>query len=506
MNIPKINFGKIIYCEHEGEGVYVHSYSDVLPKEFEGYLDEIVSLGYELVEEHSLSVNSFLTFRKGNDAIFAAYYPNIGEMRIVAEPDSNFFGYKDVGGRRKTSMLVTQIDLEDHGMSYVLRLPDGRFVIIDGGREWEPEADKLMNVIREQNILEKPVIAAWIFTHPHCDHYRAFYPFHDKYFNEVTIEKFLYNFPEATKEDLESDLVPSPTDKEIKLLPKFKALIDGLGIPVYRVHTGQVFTFADCKIEILSSPDDVFFSPIGSYNLISLVMKMTYEGQVTLWNSDAFLEEAKLALRWGEYLKSDIYQITHHGFQGGDTKVNHLANPRVCLLPVEETNAYQYIDYYFDTNLDLFYNLNVDEIIVGSTGNITIELPYEPSPNARKLLLDRIERNRRSLGAKTWFFDKITKDNCDFTFINTSGRPAAVFADLLFEAPNKTIKSLKITAPFGRSAKNLLNPEDADPDALFFNRLSLAALGMPEVDEFSVRFVSDKPIVVTGPTKAVYSD
>jgi len=506
VNIPKIKFGKTIYCENEGQGVYVHSYSDVLPEDFESYLTELSGAGYEIFEEHSLSINSFVTFRKGSDAVFAAYYPGVCEMRIVTEPDSNFFDYKDIGGRRKTTMLITQIDLEDYGMSYCLRLPDGRFVIIDGGREWTPEADKLMNVMTEQNILEKPVIAAWIFTHPHCDHYRAFYPFHDKYINEVTIERFMYNFPEATKEDLECTAEPFPTDKEIRLLPKFQTLIDSLGIPVYRVHTGQVFDFADCRFEILSSPDDVFFAPIGGYNLISLVMKMTCDNQVILWNSDARLEEAKLADRWGEYLKCDIFQITHHGFQGGDIKVNHLANPKVCFLPVEEANAYQNIDYYFDTNLDLFYNLSVEEILVGSGGNITIELPYEPSPNARKLLLDRIERNRRSLGAKTWFFDGVTKDNCDFTFINTSGKPAVIYADLLFEAPHRAVKSLKIIALGGRTVKNLLNPGDADPNALFFNRQSLMLSGLPDVKEFAVRFMSDKPVVVTGPTNAVYSD
>ena len=506
MDIPKIKFGKIIYCEHEGEGVYVHSYSDVLPEDFESYLGEIEKSGYELFEEHTLAVNSFVTFKKGNDAVFASYYPTIREMRVVAEPNSAFLSYKDVGGRRRTTMLVTQTNLEDYGMSYVIRLSDGRFIIIDGGREWDPEADKLMTIMNEQNILEKPVIAAWIFTHPHCDHYRAFYPFHEKYINEVTIQRFMYNFPEASKEYLECDIDPFPTDKEIRLLPKFKALIDSLGIPVYKLHTGQVFNFADCKFEILSSPDDVFFEPIDGFNLISLVMKMTYDGQATIWNTDARLEEAKLALRWGEYLKCDIFQISHHGFQGGDIAVNHLADPRVCFLPVEEGNAYQYIDYYFDTNLDLFYNLNVEEIFVGNGSHITIELPYEPAPNARKLLLDQIERNRRSLGAKTWFFDGITKDNCDFTFINTSGKPAVIYADLLFEAPHKAVKSLKIVTSGNRSKINLFNPDDADPNALFFNRQSLMLIGLPEVSEFSVRFMSDRPIVVTGPNKAVYSD
>ncbi|MBQ4630579.1 MAG: hypothetical protein IJB70_06330 [Clostridia bacterium] len=508
MNIPEINFGNLIYNEHEGKGVYVLNYGEVSSKEFEDYIQGFEALGYPLYEEHTLGANSFCTFKNGNDAIFAAYYPGTEEMRIVTEPNSNFFSFKDIGGRRKVKMLCTQIDLEDFGMSYVLRLCDGRFIIIDGGREWEPEADKLITVLKEQTIHEKPIIAAWIMTHPHCDHYRAFYPFHEKYINEVVIEKFLYNFPEASEEELVCEETNPVYDKEIKLLPKFDDLITSLDIPVYRLHTGQVYNFCDVKFEVLSSPDDAFFKPFanfGGFNVISVVFKMTFEGQVTMWNADTHLVHAKIAERWGEYLKSDIFQITHHGFQGGDIKAHRLANPTVCLLPVEEANAYQYIDYYFDTNLELFYKLDVQEVITGSHGNVTIELPYFPAPNAKQFLYETIERNRKSLGAKTWFFDPVTKDNCTFTFINAA-RTCDVYADLLFEAPNKTIKSIKINVPGGRCVKNILNPEDADGNALFFNRQSLEALGMPDVESFAVRFRSDEPIVITGAVKAVYSD
>ena len=44
---------------------------------------------------------------------------------------------------------ITQIALEDFGMSYVIRLSDGRFIVIDGGRDFEPESDKLFKALND---------------------------------------------------------------------------------------------------------------------------------------------------------------------------------------------------------------------------------------------------------------------------------------------------------------------------------------------------------------------
>ena len=137
----------LIYDEHEGQGVYVKNYGDVTPFEFREQISEFLMSGYE-VRENKTDRNSIAILKKGNDLVLIAYYPTIKEMRVVTEPNSSYFSFKDTPCNEKTDALITQIDLEDFGLSYAIRLLDGRFIIFDGGWEFEPDADKLMEIGR----------------------------------------------------------------------------------------------------------------------------------------------------------------------------------------------------------------------------------------------------------------------------------------------------------------------------------------------------------------------
>ena len=495
VTIPQIKIGNIIYKSHEGQGTYVHSYEKVYGCEFESYVSEIKAEGYSVIKSYKLADNSFYILRKDNDAVFAAYYPGVREMRIVEEPNSNWFNFADNGGIPKYDTLLTQIDLEDFGLSYVLRLCDGRFIIFDGGWEFEPDADKLMNTMSAQSNGEKPVIAAWIMTHPHLDHYRCFFEFIRKYQDDADIECFMYNFPDAKESELEA-ITALNTDDEIIHLPRFYEAVEKLGAPVYRVHTGQVFDIANAHMEVLASPDDTFTNPLICFNKTSLVIKMTIDGQTILWTGDSNFVEAKLGQRWGKYLKADIFQIPHHGFNGGRIMEFDLIDPVTVLAPVEAPDCFETIDYYYDFNYHLMMEMRVEEFYTGSCGNITFKLPHTPSPNAKKMLLDKIEYHRKSLGLKTWLFEGVTTEDCTFTFINTAGR-ARVFANLIFEDSKKNVQKIKIEVPGGCVChKNILDPNDADGDALFFNRASLKIKGVEPGSRFAVKFKSSLPIVI----------
>jgi len=495
MGIPEIKFGNIIYKSHEGQGTYVHSYEKVYGCEFESYVSEIKDAGYSVVKSYKLANNSFYILRKGNDAVFAAYYPGVREMRIVEEPNTNWFDFEDKGGIPTCDSLLTQIDLEDFGLSYVIRLCDGRFIIFDGGWEFEPDADKLINVMTQQSNGEKPVIAAWIMTHPHLDHYRCFFEFIRKYADDAIIECFMYNFPDANEKELET-ITALNTDDEILHLPRFYEAIEKVGAPVYRVHTGQVIDIANAHMEVLASPDDTFTNPLIDFNKTSLVIKMTIEGQPILWTGDSNFIESKLGQRWGAYLKSDIFQIPHHGFNGGRIMEFDLIDPVTVFAAVEGVDCFETIDYYYDFNYHLMMEMRVEEFYTGSCGNITLKLPHTPCPNSKKMLLDKIEYHRKSLGLKTWLFEGVTTEDCTFTFINTAGK-ATVYANLIFEDSSKNVLKIKMDVPGGCVChKNILDPKDADGDALFFNRASLKIKGVEPGSRFAVKFRSSLPIVV----------
>ena len=55
------------------------------------------------------------------------------------------------------------------GMCYVIRLFDGRFVILDSNTGEYEENQRLFDVLNSQNVNEKIIIAAWFFSHAHLD-------------------------------------------------------------------------------------------------------------------------------------------------------------------------------------------------------------------------------------------------------------------------------------------------------------------------------------------------
>lgn len=505
MSIPEIRFGKMIYCEDEGGKNIVYSYRDVEASEFDGYISELESAGFAVVSKNVAGLDNKSVNLSGNDCtVYAMYYPTICEMRIVCDPESDYLHFEDVSKEAFVTSLITQIELEDYGQSSVVRLSDGRFIIFDGGWDFEPDADKLMNCLCEQSPYETPIVAAWIMTHPDVDHYRCCISFTEKYADKVVVENFIYNFPDAVEENTER--VPHLTRWDnLNKINELNRCVERLGARLFRAHTGQVYNFANAKLEILSSPDDCFAVPVFCFNDVSLVIKMTIENQTILWSGDANFEIAKLAQRWGNYLKSDILQIPHHGFAGGRKKEYALIDPSVCLLTGDEEVYFALFCIYRPENSYLINELNVKDWYMNGNGTYTLTLPYTPRANGRKLLFDKVEFNRRMSGAQSWFFDGVTDSDCNFVFINTNAPTATVYADLYFDDANDFVRHIKIEVENGkRSCVNLLNESDVDADALYCNSNSLKKKGVPVGKTFTVHFKSDVPVVIIGKTAPAY--
>ena len=501
--IPAIHFGTVTYEECEGAGCQVISLSQVSPKEFAKYVSDAAESGYICHERHCLGTTSFYAFSKKNAALFLNYYPELREMRIVGDTNCGYFQLKDRPGGWQLPSLLTQIDLEDYGMSYLIRMSDGRFLILDGGWDFEPDADKLMRQLQAQAPEEKPVIAAWIFTHPHIDHYRCFMKFFEKYKERVIVEAFLYNFPEITEEFASRN--PRLQEKEeAEALQRLEVCVAECGAPVIRPHTGQVYQFGNVRMEVLSSLDDTCHPPCG-VNAISLVLRMQLEGQQILFCADSELSQAALAERYGSYLKSDILQVTHHGFNGGTVEAYSLIDPEVCLVPVDENLFYGYMCCYKAENQALIYGLDVKEILTGSHGDIVLTLPYKAKPNGRTMLLETAKDWQKKLGARSWVFGDMTWETCRFSILNTSCFEGSVKATLYFEERADRIRAIEIKVP-GYTVKKVDFTEEGsiNGDSEFFNRESLSKMGIPYGKTFAVHFLTDRPLVIWGDKAPVY--
>ena len=94
----------------------------------------------------------------------------------ICEDSSYLNSLKGIGyfGENRVAPLVTQVRTAyfsmDCGMCYVIRLFDGRFVILDSNTGEYEENQRLFDVLNSQNVNEKIIIAAWFFSHAHLDH------------------------------------------------------------------------------------------------------------------------------------------------------------------------------------------------------------------------------------------------------------------------------------------------------------------------------------------------
>jgi hypothetical protein len=340
---------------------------------FDAYCALLEENGYERKEAYRQDSHRFAAYDDGERGIFLNEYGTIGRLTIVEEENCRYFAYADVYAKNSVPAQITQISLEDFGNSYVIRLTDGRFIVIDGGREFEPEQDKLYRCLSDGAMGKKPVIAAWILTHPHSDHFHCMIGFMERYGDAVTVEKFLFNFPEpddyahypalGNKDKRFED--NSPTTN----IPKMLAAVNASGAAVYTPHTGQRYRIGDAALEILSSMDDTIHCS-QNVNASSLVIRMELAGQVILWSADAAYSDTRLAERYGSYLKADILQIPHHGFQSGtaagEIRGYELIRPQVCLLPVSEYNAFTVFGIYREGTRWLMSKAGVEELITGA--------------------------------------------------------------------------------------------------------------------------------------------
>ena len=504
ISLPTVKFGNVLYREYEGASSYVESYCNVAPDDFNSFVSDVQNAGYVYRESHRFSCNEFYTFANGNDALFLSYYPSVGEMRIVEEAGCNYLSYTDSESVYNCEPLLTHVDIEGYGLSYVIRLSDGRFIIFDGGHSYEPDVDRLMDCLVSQSNEKKPGIAAWVLTHPHKDHYPCFASFCKKYSDRVNIEKLIFNFPDASEETMKK----MPTlvkGEEMELLSLFYDALKDVGADVYRAHTGQIYKIGDATLEILSSPDDVFFTPVEDINPHSLVIKMTICSQTIMWCADTYFKESKLAERYGNYLKCDIVQLTHHGYCGGTKKGYSLMNTLVCLAPESEEQCLSTIDFYYDYNKYLFCDLQLEQLICGGGGNVVLTLPHKPLPNSRVLLADRIKERQKSVGANTWYFSDLPSDELKFTFVNMTYSTAEVLADIIYAESTDNVYSIKIcVSPRTSSKKDITDLNEVDGNAFRFNAYPLSIKGVKKGEMVSVRFTSNIPVVISGAKNAAY--
>lgn len=386
--LPEFKGGELNgFFESSGETT-VGRYENTTEKDFEDYILALKDAGFSVYDENRIECNRFATLTKEGTAVFVSRFASTKTMRIIAEPkggmcplsDSAEGGYDTLLTGMKGETVVAA-----EGMGFIIRLADGSFCIIDGGMG-DPDSvdsDKLMNILLSQKPAdaEKPVIAAWIFSHMHGDHIGVFNCFSIDHHDDVELERLYFNFP-RDEETRESDS-PYMLDDTIYRTTQFRKCLEEYygDVPVVKLHSGNRFAVRNASFEVLYAYDDLYPLSIlnGGMNEDSLLIKMTVDGQSVLWTGDIAFNAMYLVLsEYTKTLKSDILQMPHHGMNGTPLFFSEI-NPEYALLPVWEGGMKEILAR--PQNVSLLANPKLRQVIVTSCGTWTIRLPYESAPS-----------------------------------------------------------------------------------------------------------------------------
>ena len=267
----------------------------------------------------------------------------------------------------KTKMYVID-ETSPFMMSYVIITEKGNCVIVDGGR---PE-----DVPKLREKVKGHPIKAWFLTHPHLDHISAFDFLAKNRDPDFDFEKVYYNFPSPEFAEISAD-----DDGE---LANFNAVLPLLGEKAVVVHTGDIITVDEVKIEILyhfDENDKLYDFVYKTINDTSIAFRIDTPRSSLIFLGDLGPESGDVLAEQGEAkLHAEYCQMAHHGHGCVGADVYILINPRVCIwnapewLWDEEGVLQDYRRYGLKRTRLWMERIGVKEHIVTKDGTAEVEL------------------------------------------------------------------------------------------------------------------------------------
>ncbi|MBE6985604.1 MAG: carbohydrate-binding protein, partial [Ruminococcaceae bacterium] len=355
--------------------------------QFNDYCTKLSKEGYQKLFSRKVAAqsgnHSYAKFLSpdGSYTLYTYYSAHSGEVRVIVDTQEEtlrLFSYDGTGdlrpelymyglslansgyGKTATADPLNTQNRENAGSLFVIRLPDNSLFIIDGGANMEmgdrscEELYAFLRRITGTAESETMVISNWFMTHPHRDHMGGISRFLHKYSSHFELQNIMYNF------DIESGST-NWIKRVARLYPNAQ---------YYKMHTGESFNMAGVQFDVLFSVEDRYTpnsnnrlitgdkSCLGAYsneNNISAVLRITLDDKTFLMTGDMGAADALLLKMYpASDLKSDVFQIPHHGLDV-HTELTKTVAPTISLVNQDKSAIFSHKMMYNYTSLLLPY-------------------------------------------------------------------------------------------------------------------------------------------------------
>ena len=392
--LPVFDNGEITFASC-GDDSIIMCAKETSIDDFKAYCNRIEAFGFEKKDSRIAGEALFETFSNSEEYVYAYYCPRLRTSRVVNGP-VGFLGLKDCGSyEEKYSpklLMIGQTEYMNCGQGYIFLLPDGRVLVQDGGDLYKDRNDYMYKAMRELVPEgEKLVVAAWFHSHPHGDHQFGYEEFIENHGSDadVVVERVVVNYACAEmytymrRDNQYEDcgrLVDAIHEKTAKYIPTAKFI---------KAHTGQVFNFGSVDAEILFTVED--YLPVDQFDYVnstSLVVRISYQGQSVLLLADTTHVSGRiLENTFGDYLKSDMVQLPHHGMWASNVSLYSFIKASVVLWPNIEKVAKEWLgDKAVVAALE-----RATDLYVSGTGLKTVSFPYK-HVNNKEQVIDELKK------------------------------------------------------------------------------------------------------------------
>ena len=358
-----------------GKGCHMLVYTDSSASAFDESCKKIAEGGFILHSENKIKDNIYRTYI--GKVVVHIYYCGIEkEMRIIADPNKNLFNPMPENCEKLYPVTLWQYEIDhsliDCGMCIIVHCCDGSFFVIDSAHMYSViDDERIVAFLTKINGGRKPVVAGWFFSHAHEDHVCKFLDIVDYRRSEIDIEAVYYNFPSAENEHNiywgECGLaVMNRFEETMRRNPDIKCI---------NLHSGQRFYVRNLEFVVLCTHEDVFPNSFRDFNNTSTALMMSADGSKVLLPGDCSIESDKVIVRrFGDYLKCDVVQVSHHGHTGTSPEFYRLADAECALFAVTQIKFDEELPRQEANRTTIAL---AKEYHIASNGTAEIPLPYK---------------------------------------------------------------------------------------------------------------------------------